>query len=73
MATLRSALQVSLVKSDFAFMTPGGPTLALFGPEGQYLLAVTYLHPGFIRSDALEADTPLVEAGLLHVWLAQHG
>jgi len=75
LASLRSALHIdahSLLEAH-AFMTPGEPTLALFGQGHDLLATVTYLHPGFLRWRPWGADARLADPEALPRWLASRG
>jgi hypothetical protein len=70
---LRTALRPQPGDEQYAFMTRGEPTLALFDADDHLLGTVTCLLPDFIRTDTLRGDTRLVDPGALGAWLAAHG
>lgn len=75
LAALRLALSIdadSLLEAH-AFMTPGEPTIALFGNGHALLATVTYLHPGYLRWRARGADARLADPEALPRWLASRG
>jgi len=50
------------------------PTLALYSEDRTFLGALTYLTPGYIRSELLSGDSPLLhQPDLLAPWLASRG
>lgn len=68
---LRSALRCVPRTQRLAPMTPGDPTVALFGADRQYLAAITVVGPGHVRSPGLlEGDVLLAEPERLIRWLA---
>jgi hypothetical protein len=71
LAELRSALRCVPRTQRLALMTPGEPTIALFGADRQYLAAITVVGSGHVRSHGLlEGDALLAEPERLIRWLA---
>jgi len=75
LADLRLALSIDAdsLLDGINWMTPGEPTLALFGEGRELLATVTYLHPDFIRWRPWGADARLADPEALCRWLASRG
>jgi hypothetical protein len=72
-AALRLALRVEPSEEGYSWMTPGDPTMAIYGEGHELLAVVTYLHPGFVRWQGWDADLPLKDRTAVTEWLAERG
>jgi hypothetical protein len=74
LSELRDALRLRPLGAQYAFMTPGDPTLALFADK-DVLLTIQYLgaDPDAIRSDVLPEDALLADRDALGSWLRKYG
>jgi hypothetical protein len=71
LSELRAALRCEFGAERPVLMTPGGPSIALFGAGRDYLTTVTLVGSSRIRSHGLlDGDVPLAEPEHLTHWLA---
>jgi hypothetical protein len=74
LAELRDALRLRPLGAQFAFMTPGDPTL-VFSAHKTVLMTMQYLggDPGAIRADVLGEDALLENRDAVTAWLRKYG